>query len=71
MGRASKCRDKRTADGLPVHSFRTLLKDLATLSLQTVRPGPANLPPIKVLTEPTPVQEKAFGLLGVTLKPTQ
>ena len=67
----AKAATKRTADGLPAHSFRTLLKDLATLSLQTVQAGPANLPPIKVLTEPTPVQEKAFCLLGVTLKPTQ
>ena len=65
----AKAATKRTGDGLPVHSFRTLLKDLATLSLQTVQPGPATLPPIKVLSEATPVQEKAFGLLGVTLKP--
>ena len=27
-----KARGKRTADGLPVHSFRTLLGDLATVA---------------------------------------
>ena len=67
----AKSATKRTCDGLPVHSFRTLLKDLAMLSPQTAQPGPADLPPFELPAEPTPIQEKSFGLLGVTLKPTQ
>ena len=54
---------KRTPDGLPVHSFRTLLKDLATLARNRVRPKDAT--PVEVLTVATPVQDRAFSLLGV------
>ncbi len=54
---------KRTRDGLPVHSFRTLLKDLATLARNRVQPtGAASA---DILTQPTPVQDRAFRLLGV------
>jgi transposase len=37
----ARCKDtlKRSSDGTPVHSFRTLLKDLATLTLNEVRVG--------------------------------
>ena len=49
----AKVATKRTGDGLPVPSFRTLLKDLATLSPETVHLGSANLPPIKVLIDPS------------------
>ncbi|MCY4237562.1 MAG: transposase [Rhodospirillaceae bacterium] len=51
------------ADGLPAHSLRTLLDNLATLMLNQMRlPGDS---PLTVVTKPTPVQERAFGLLGV------
>lgn len=54
---------KRTRDGLPVHSFRTLLADLATLARNRVQPpGAAQA---DVLTQATPVQERALRLLGV------
>ncbi len=32
-----KADSKKTAEGLPVHSFRTLVDDLATLVLNTVQ----------------------------------
>jgi len=54
-----------TEDGLPVHSFRTLLADLATLASNTMITAIAPLYPLTVLTEPTPIQKKAFDLLGV------
>lgn len=54
-----------TKDGLPLHSFRTLLKDLATLSKNTIRMGDATF---DRLTTPTPVQQRAFDLLGVSLR---
>jgi hypothetical protein len=56
---------KHTDDGLPVHSFRTLLDDLATLAYNIAH-TPAN-PAAKLVlsTRPTPLQAKAFSLLGV------
>jgi hypothetical protein len=63
----AKARTRKTEDGAPVHSFRTLLADLATLTRNTVRFGD-NLP-ITVLSRPTPSQQRAFGLLGIALAP--
>jgi hypothetical protein len=56
-----------TPDGLPVHSFQTLLADLATLARNTLTTAVMPDRPLTVLTRPTPVQEKAFTLLGVGL----
>lgn len=58
-----KAKTKRTDDGLPVHSFRTLLADLATLTRNTVRFGRAATFP--VLATPTDIQRRALDLLGV------
>jgi hypothetical protein len=49
----------------PVHSFRTLLGDLATLTRNTVCFGGQKM--LTVQSTPTPVQRRAFSLLGVTL----
>jgi hypothetical protein len=54
-----------TEDGLPVHSFRSLLADLATVARNTITTAITPLYPLTVLTRPTPVQQKAFDLLGV------
>jgi hypothetical protein len=54
-----------TEDGLPVHSFRSLLADLATLARNTITTAISPHYPLTVLTRPTPVQQKAFALLGV------
>jgi len=54
-----------TEDGLPVHSFHSLLADLATLARNTITTAIAPHYPLTVLTRPTPVQQKAFDLLGV------
>jgi hypothetical protein len=61
-----KARKKRTDDGQPVHSFRTLLADLATLTRNIVRCGKA--PAIALLARPTEIQQRVFDLLGVKLK---
>src|SRR3954462_16029241 len=58
-----------TPDGLPVHSFRTLLADLATLARNTIITAINPLYPLTVVTRPTPVQQKAFDLLGLTVSP--
>ena len=61
----AKAARKRTADDLPVHSFRTLLTDLGTLTVNTMRVADtaASFP---LQTQPTPVQQRWFELLGVT-----
>jgi len=56
-----------TPDGLPVHSFRTLLADLATLARNTIVTAINLLYPLNVVTRPTPVQQKALELLGVAV----
>lgn len=62
---AAKARTRRTDDDRPVHSFRTLLADLATLTRNTVRLGEA--PPITLLARPTPLQDDVFHRLGLAL----
>jgi transposase len=61
----------RTADGAPVHSFHTLLADLATLARNTIVTANAPDRPFTVLTRPTPIQQKAFDLLAITIACTQ
>lgn len=59
----SKDFSKRTEDGIPVHSFQTLLRDLATLTRNEVRVGEQTL---SMLATPTPVQQRALQLLQVS-----
>ena len=54
-----------TPDGLPVHSFRTLLADLATLACNTIITAFSPDHTLAVLARPTPIQRKAFELLRV------
>ena len=61
----AKAASRKTADGQPVHSFRTLLQDLGTLTRNAVRFGDA--PPVTMLAKPTPIQQEAFAKLGVPL----
>ena len=61
--RAKAAGRKRAPNGLPVHSLRTLLADLAILARNRVQP--AGAAPTDVLTQSTPVQERALRLLGV------
>src|SRR5271168_2234834 len=56
----------RTEDGLPVHSFRTLLDDLATLTRNTLVTPIAPEQPFTLTARPTPVQQKARDLLGLS-----
>ena len=54
-----------TPDGLPVHSFQSLLADLATLARNTVV---TTLDPdheFTLHTRPTPIQQKALELLAI------
>lgn len=61
----------RTEDGLPVHSFHSLLADLATLTRNTVVTALAPDHPFTLTTRPTTIQRKALDLLGVAVTCTQ
>jgi hypothetical protein len=50
-----------------VHSFRTLLADLATLARNTIVTAVAPNLPLTVFTRPTTIQQRAFELLEVAL----
>ena len=50
---------------LPVHSFATLLNDLATITASRVQPA-GGLPAFTVIATPTPLQRQAFEFLGVS-----
>ena len=62
---------QRADDGLPLHSFQTLLQDLATLTYNITHTALNPKAKIILTTRPTPLQEKAFKLLGVSLPRTQ
>ena len=63
----AKAATKRTADGGPVHSFTTLLRDLATVVQNRVQPRAAGAEPFDVITRPTQNQKLALDLLHVRL----
>lgn len=60
-----KAHTKRTDVDQPVHSFRTLLDDLGTVAKNRVRSSAAPDCPFDIITTPTPLQNRAFDLLGV------
>ncbi len=62
-----KARTLRTEDGFPVHSFQTMLADLATMTKNRIRPKLSGADSFDQITRPTPLQRKAFDLLGVKL----
>src|SRR5260370_36999593 len=61
-----KLASRRTDDGLPLHSFRSLLADLPTLALNKSNLPSAATHRFDLPTTPTPLQARAFGLLGVS-----
>ena len=62
----AKTRSRKTSDGFPLHSFPTLLADLATVNLNEVTLTHKLTSRFQVVTTPTPLQQKAFDLLQVT-----
>jgi Transposase DDE domain len=61
----AKAAKKRTQDGRPVHSLRTLLQDLATLTRNIVRIGEDK--PAAMLASPTKLQQDVFNRLGIQI----
>lgn len=64
-----KALTKRTADGVRVHSFQTLIGDLATIVKNRIQPTDKNIPGFDMITQPTATQQRALDLLGVTIRP--
>jgi hypothetical protein len=65
----AKAAAKRTEDNQPVHSFTSLLADLATICLNQIQPADPSLPGFRLVTTPTPLQRHALDLLGVSHRP--
>jgi hypothetical protein len=61
----------RTDDGLPVHSFQTLLADLATYCRIQATTALNEKYVFTLHTKPTPTQQRAFKLLGINPDRTQ
>ena len=61
----AKAARKRTQDDTPVHSFTSLLADLATICANHIQPA-HDMPAFTMITTPTPLQQRALQLLGVT-----
>jgi transposase len=62
-----KAQSKQTWDGFPVHSFQSLLADLATVVKNHIQPTPMPAIAFDKITQPTPLQQKALDLLGLHL----
>jgi hypothetical protein len=67
----AKDASKTADDGTPLHSFRTLLQDLSTLAYNIIYTHLNPNAKIVTTTRPTPVQTKAFKLLGLNPACTQ
>jgi hypothetical protein len=61
----TKAARKRTDDNTPVHSFTSLLADLATICANQIQPAD-DMPTFTKITTPTPLQRRAFELLAVS-----
>lgn len=68
----AKAQKKRTQENIPVHSFQTLLADLATLVKNKIQSTIAGTNfTFDKITEPSRVQQAAIDLLGISLICTQ
>jgi hypothetical protein len=57
---------RQTSEGLPIHSFETLIAELATQARHTCRlKADPQAPAFQQLTKPTPLQSRAFELIDV------
>jgi DDE family transposase len=63
-----KAATKRTHDDLPVHSFRSLLADLATVTRNTMAMSQSLDAAFVLYPKLTPAQDRAFQLLDVPVK---
>ena len=66
-----KATTRRNDQDQPVHSFQSLLKDLATITRNTLKFNNLDEGRFVRTTTPTDVQRRALNLLGVSLTPTE
>jgi hypothetical protein len=66
-----KAATKRTQDAIPVHSFRSLLADLATVTRNTMAMAHSPQATFVLYPKLTSAQDRAFQLLGVPIKCSQ
>ncbi|MCI2976000.1 MAG: hypothetical protein MP439_07980 [Ferrimicrobium sp.] len=62
----AKASTKASTDHMPVHSFATLMEDLATVTANRIQPSDTDLDSFVMITKPTPLQQRTFELLGVS-----
>jgi hypothetical protein len=55
------------AEGLPIHAFKTLMNDLATLTKNTVRMAGSDVT-FEKYARPTALQQRALDLLEVPVR---
>jgi len=63
-----KALTKLSANDCPLHSFQTLLSDLATVAKNRILPDTQPSVPFDLITTPTDLQQRAFDLLGVNYR---
>lgn len=59
---------KHTAEGLKVHSFHTMLGDLATIVKNRIQPKDVNTEAFDMISTPTTTQQAALDLLNVSIR---
>jgi hypothetical protein len=65
----AKASTKRTETGEPVHSFKSLLRNLSTIAQNRVQPNAPSVAPFDIITTPSASQLRALDLLGVRVLP--
>ena len=66
-GAKRKAATKRTDDDRPVHSFQTVLADLATIAKNRIQPSVPGAESFEKITRPTSNQQRILDLLGVSV----
>jgi len=62
-----KTATKRTDDDRPVHSFQTVLADLATITKNRIQPSVPGAESFEKITRPTSNQQRILDILGVSV----
>lgn len=63
----AKASSRVTEDDQPVHNFRSLLKDIATIAINKIRPKIKGAKTFNQITLPTPFQQRIITLLGISI----
>ena len=64
-GALRKIQTKYSDDGQPVHSFKSLLRDLSTIVSNRIKPNDEDFPDFVVITTPTILQTGLPEIIGI------